>query len=397
MGFKPRSSLKVYHNIKNGGFIYPDESEIKGSTLAMAALLDRMLAMDKIAICLLTARANVSCRFVALLPQAEEFDEEDGMQRTPPGFHIVYLPFADDIRNVAVEPFPKAENHRLHVEKAKKIVKTLRIKFDSRNFENPALQKHYAGLQALALEREGIEPVEDMIQPDEEGMAKYSNVVEDFIKSGVLPEGYDPFHYTAKKAAGSKRVREDGGLTDENINRIVTDGTIHKYTVPELKAFLKEKNVKFSSKDKKGDLVAKVQEFVGVKTEPADDEQPAKKQKLTKATSKGLAKSSSTGTVKSEHGSDEEPPMKKSKSDAQAKAKSPAKVANSASSASSSTSSKVAKMQKGASQSDVMERDVSGKAEHHDASSADSRPMCMYGAKCYRKNPEHLREYRHPK
>ena len=26
----------------------------------------------------------------------------------------------------------------------------------------------------------------------------------------------------------------------------------------------------------------------------------------------------------------------------------------------------------------------------------DSRPMCKYGAECYRKNPAHFEEYRHP-
>jgi ATP-dependent DNA helicase 2 subunit 1 len=32
MGFKPRSYLKVYHNIKNSYFVYPDESKIEGSS-----------------------------------------------------------------------------------------------------------------------------------------------------------------------------------------------------------------------------------------------------------------------------------------------------------------------------------------------------------------------------
>jgi len=28
--------------------------------------------------------------------------------------------------------------------------------------------------------------------------------------------------------------------------------------------------------------------------------------------------------------------------------------------------------------------------------SAPSKPMCQYGAKCYRKNPQHLAEFDHP-
>lgn len=33
---------------------------------------------------------------VALLPQAEEVD--DGMQVSPPGMHVVVLPFAEEVR-----------------------------------------------------------------------------------------------------------------------------------------------------------------------------------------------------------------------------------------------------------------------------------------------------------
>jgi len=32
MGFKPRSYLKVYHNVKHSTFVYPDERRIKGSS-----------------------------------------------------------------------------------------------------------------------------------------------------------------------------------------------------------------------------------------------------------------------------------------------------------------------------------------------------------------------------
>lgn len=43
-------------------------------------------------------RNNQELRFAALLPQQEKYDEEDHFQ-TPPGFHMIILPFADDIVN----------------------------------------------------------------------------------------------------------------------------------------------------------------------------------------------------------------------------------------------------------------------------------------------------------
>lgn len=42
------SSLKFYYNLKHASFVYPDESYISGSTVAFAALLDRMLALKKV-------------------------------------------------------------------------------------------------------------------------------------------------------------------------------------------------------------------------------------------------------------------------------------------------------------------------------------------------------------
>lgn len=50
LGFKPKSALKVYHNLKHSSFLYPDEHFIQGSTVVFAALLDRMLALEKVSL-----------------------------------------------------------------------------------------------------------------------------------------------------------------------------------------------------------------------------------------------------------------------------------------------------------------------------------------------------------
>jgi ATP-dependent DNA helicase 2 subunit 1 len=98
--------------------------QVQGSTVAFAALLDRLLASDKVGICLWTRRNNTPPRFVALLPQVrissfkrdplalltrqaqEEELDDDGLQVNPPGFHLIPLPFSDDIREVRAEPQP---------------------------------------------------------------------------------------------------------------------------------------------------------------------------------------------------------------------------------------------------------------------------------------------------
>lgn len=50
MGFKPKSKLKDYHNIRTSYFLYPDEKRIEGSGQVFDALIKRMIHNEKIAI-----------------------------------------------------------------------------------------------------------------------------------------------------------------------------------------------------------------------------------------------------------------------------------------------------------------------------------------------------------
>ena len=64
-----------------------------------AALLQRLVAQDKVAICRLIQRDEAAPRLVALLPQLERLDAKK-VQVAPPGFHMIYLPFNDDLRKL---------------------------------------------------------------------------------------------------------------------------------------------------------------------------------------------------------------------------------------------------------------------------------------------------------
>jgi ATP-dependent DNA helicase 2 subunit 1 len=50
MGFKPKSYLKFYHNVKHSTFVYPDEKKVKGSSQCADALIKEMTKKDKVAI-----------------------------------------------------------------------------------------------------------------------------------------------------------------------------------------------------------------------------------------------------------------------------------------------------------------------------------------------------------
>lgn len=98
LGFKNRSTLHFYENIKHAYFLYPSDLEHPGSKCVFAAMLQSMLAKNKMALVIFMPRENVIPSFAVLLPQAEELDEA-GNQVCPPGMNMIIMPYADDIRS----------------------------------------------------------------------------------------------------------------------------------------------------------------------------------------------------------------------------------------------------------------------------------------------------------
>jgi ATP-dependent DNA helicase 2 subunit 1 len=47
------------------------------------------------------------------------------------------------------------------IEKAKELIKKMKFTFNSESFENPSLQKYWRNIEALALDRDAPEEVED--------------------------------------------------------------------------------------------------------------------------------------------------------------------------------------------------------------------------------------------
>ena len=55
---------------------------------------------------------------------------------------------------------------RAEKDAAKLLIRNLTINFNSRNFDNPAIQTFFSGLQALALNEGEPEKIEDLLEPD---------------------------------------------------------------------------------------------------------------------------------------------------------------------------------------------------------------------------------------
>lgn len=201
MGFKPRSYLKVWHNIKHSYFLFPDEKKTRGASQCTDALIKEMVRQDKIAIVKMAPRVNSQVRICALIAQEERVDPADGFQ-TPAGFQLIPLPYADDIRGNKeifenagfgakddngegiIQTLSKEEKQA-----AKQMVKNLKIDFDSRNFENPTIQRFFSSLQALALKEDEPEEIVDSLEPDYEGLKKLQPIIDKF--KNTFFDGHD--------------------------------------------------------------------------------------------------------------------------------------------------------------------------------------------------------------
>ncbi|ELU12174.1 hypothetical protein CAPTEDRAFT_158558 [Capitella teleta] len=251
LGFKPKSSLKKMHHVRPAQFLYPDETQIKGSTTLFTALLKKCLQRDVVAICRFTARQNQPPRIVALVPQEEELDEHQ-VQVAPPGFHVIFMPYADDFRNLKFEEgVPRASTEQ--IDKAKSIVKKLRFTFSPEGMENPSLQQHYVNVEAMALDRDQPDDINDSASPDDEMIDKRAGKMISEFSEMVFPEGYVPG--AKRKAPAAARVKPD--LTELNMEEEARAGRLMKLTVPILKEFVKTNRIPCAG-TKKADLVQAV-------------------------------------------------------------------------------------------------------------------------------------------
>ncbi len=142
---------------------------ISDSSRAFKALILAMIELKQCAICRLIPRRGVVARFVALVPQPEKADEQGGIIQ-PAGMWMVFLPFADDIRKLKFEPTPIADD-RLKLA-AKKVVDKLTLP-ELPTIPNPALQKHYAVIQAVALQERLPEQVSAIESEQRESPCSY--------------------------------------------------------------------------------------------------------------------------------------------------------------------------------------------------------------------------------
>ena len=209
LGFKSIESIKPYYNVHESYFIYPNELFSNGSGTLVDAMIKQMLNKNKCAIVKFVSREGSVVKICALMPQAEKYDED--YFQTPPGFNMIILPWADDIRSnseiMAKYPKELPKVNEEQSELAKKIIKKMNISFDCRAFENVELQKFYSTLQALALEENNIEQVDDTMQPHTEGLEKVLKGLDENFRKTIFGENGGLPKDLMEKYQGRKRQR----------------------------------------------------------------------------------------------------------------------------------------------------------------------------------------------
>ncbi|KAJ8904753.1 hypothetical protein NDN08_001269 [Rhodosorus marinus] len=163
--------------------LFPEEHSWTESLKAQSALFASVNGeMDQKDLAMLvygsSSRSGSVNRFAAVLPQREEV--VDDVQVVPSGWLLIYLPYAEDIRQDYITPSLSKDavlgNVDLSVQQqrvASDLLEKFRVpEFDAERYTNPDLQQYYNGLQALALgqQTESTEKTVDSMLPDDEGM-----------------------------------------------------------------------------------------------------------------------------------------------------------------------------------------------------------------------------------
>ncbi|KAM3416762.1 ATP-dependent DNA helicase II subunit 1 [Cercospora zeina] len=285
IGFKPLTLLPNWANLNKSTFIYPSEENFVGSTRVFSALHQKLLRDQKFGLAWYIPRRNAAPRLAALIPGAEERNEE-GEQHMPPGIWIKPLPFADDIRENPDMNLVKAPDEL--VDAMRTIIQQLQLPkavYDPLKYPNPALQWFFRILQAMALDEDLPEHPNDKTLPRYRQIHKRAGgyVIEwgekldeafnqwlGENKASIKPAAHGGSKRTANSSsAPSKKSKdeddEEVGISDANMRSAYEQETLSKFKVNDLKAWLKGKGL--GATGKKQDLVDAVTSHFETKME----------------------------------------------------------------------------------------------------------------------------------
>lgn len=159
IGFKPRTWLDDAWQMRDTYFMRPDDDKLDVQSMQRCnALHNVMVEQSVIAVCGLIIKAQTEPRIVAVMPSTSK---ETGKAL---GFSVMELPFADDIRLPEYSDALGKPQHASAIgsKSAEKIVAMHRVtKSDLPGIaQHPHVQRHFAVLQSLLLDRPTLDDEE---------------------------------------------------------------------------------------------------------------------------------------------------------------------------------------------------------------------------------------------
>ncbi|KAG8230916.1 hypothetical protein J437_LFUL002948 [Ladona fulva] len=261
LGFVPISLLKKTHHCSPASFVYPDKQSTQGARDLFTALWLRTGAKDKAAICSYVLRVGMSPRFAALIPAGMEQKEKMKLYQKhgihtlpdPQGFHLIILPFSDYVNSLGLLESPSA--YPRQIDCAIGVLKKLRIIFHSSVFPNPAINTHWAAIEAIALDRPAPREVVDEISPDYPVMDSRVGALADEFLETVYEAGYDPTKNLPKSAheRPASSINQDINL----VKAAIANRKVANLTADTLKTYLRAMGKPVAGK-KKAELVVDV-------------------------------------------------------------------------------------------------------------------------------------------
>lgn len=264
LGFKPLIHVIINPliHVKSPYFLYPNETRVKNSSVLFRTLWERCLNDEKVIICLFTMRLKSYPRLVALVPQEET--AKDGEVLRFDGFRLEFIPFAEDVRDLSevLADSPVVDGDL--VSNMAKVMGRLRIHYSPSTFQNPAVAKVYAKIEEQVFDEE---PEDDFVDTTMPKVEAQDERIEQFVDALEQLCGFDPDAAPKKRKAtsenGESTAAKKKAPADIDMEVVLENcrKNSKSLTVPILKAYLENKDVKGLSKMNKAQLIAKVLEL----------------------------------------------------------------------------------------------------------------------------------------
>ena len=159
-----------------GKFVRADET-VFGGKEAFSALLTACAERHVSMLCADVYNAKSQVKYVALIPQVEN----DAYLGVPAGFHVVKVPFRDDLRQpekAIGKSAPQTSATETQIQAAEALVESLELQeYHPTRISNPELQAHYKALEAIALNKRKVEKISDDTAPPIEQLWKEYGVI----------------------------------------------------------------------------------------------------------------------------------------------------------------------------------------------------------------------------